>query len=82
MRGIDVQGARVLGLLATRLSRREIGQRLDVSLNSVKSHQRALYRKLLVEDRNTAVKPARELDVFYPPSDTRPIQADPTSSRG
>ena len=47
----------VLGLLATRLSRREIGQCPYVSLNSVKSHQRALYRKLGVEDPNTAVKP-------------------------
>jgi LuxR family maltose regulon positive regulatory protein len=51
----------VLGLLPTRLSRREIGQRLYVSLNTVKTHQRALYRKLGVEDRNTAVKRAREL---------------------
>ena len=47
----------VLGLLLTRLSRREIGQRLYVSLNTVKTHQRALYRKLGVEDRNAAVKP-------------------------
>ena len=51
----------VLGLLATRLSRREIGQRLYVSLNTMKTHQRALYRKLGVEDRNAAVKRAREL---------------------
>src|SRR6185312_15698550 len=36
----------VLRLLATRLSRREIGQHLYVSLNTVKTHQRALYRKL------------------------------------
>ena len=48
-------------LLATRLSRREIGQRLYVSLNTVKIHQRALYRKLGVEDRNAAVNRAREL---------------------
>jgi hypothetical protein len=47
----------VLAQLATRLSRREIGQRLYVSLNTVKSHQRALYRKLDVEDPNTAIKP-------------------------
>ena len=51
----------VLGLLATRLSRREIGQRLYVSLNTVKTHQRALYRKLGVENRNAAVTRAREL---------------------
>jgi LuxR family maltose regulon positive regulatory protein len=51
----------VLGLLATRLSRNEIGQRLYVSLNTVKTHQRALYRKLGVEDRSAAIKRAREL---------------------
>ncbi len=51
----------VLGLLATRLSRREIGQRLYVSLNTVKTHQRALYRKLGVENRHAAVTRAREL---------------------
>ena len=51
----------VLGLLATRLSRREIGQRLYVSLNTVKTHQRALYRKLGVENRSAAVTRAREL---------------------
>jgi LuxR family maltose regulon positive regulatory protein len=54
----------VLRLLATRLSRREIGQRLYVSLNTVKTHQRALYRKLGVEDRNTAVNRARELGLL------------------
>jgi LuxR family maltose regulon positive regulatory protein len=51
----------VLGLLATRLSRREIGQRLYVSLNTVKTHQRAVYRKLGVENRTAAVTRAREL---------------------
>jgi LuxR family maltose regulon positive regulatory protein len=51
----------VLRLLATRLSRREIGQRLYVSLNTVKTHQRALYRKLGVETRSAAVTRARAL---------------------
>ena len=51
----------VLALLATPLSRREIGQRLYVSLNTVKTHQRALYRKLGVENRTAAVARAREL---------------------
>jgi LuxR family maltose regulon positive regulatory protein len=54
----------VLGLLATRLSRREIGQRLYVSLNTVKTHQRALYRKLGVENRAAAVARARELGLL------------------
>jgi LuxR family maltose regulon positive regulatory protein len=54
----------VLRLLATRLSRREIGERLYVSLNTVKTHQRAVYRKLAVEDRGTAVKRGRELGLL------------------
>jgi len=51
----------ILGLLATRLSRREIGQRLYVSLNTVKTHQRAVYRKLGVENRSAAVSRAQKL---------------------
>jgi LuxR family transcriptional regulator, maltose regulon positive regulatory protein len=51
----------VLRLLATRLSRREIGEQLYVSLNTVKTHQRRVYRKLGVEDRVAAVTRAREL---------------------
>jgi LuxR family maltose regulon positive regulatory protein len=54
----------VLRLLATRLSRREIGARLYVSLNTVKTHQRALYRKLGVEHRSAAVSRARELGLL------------------
>jgi LuxR family maltose regulon positive regulatory protein len=54
----------VLALLATRLSRREIGQRLYVSLNTVKTHQRALYRKLAVENRAAAVTRARQLGLL------------------
>ena len=54
----------VLRLLATRLSRREIGERLYVSLNTVKTHQRALYRKLGAENRSAAVDRARELGLL------------------
>jgi LuxR family transcriptional regulator, maltose regulon positive regulatory protein len=54
----------VLRLLATRLSRREIGARLYVSLNTVKTHQRAVYRKLRVEHRSAAVSRARELGLL------------------
>ncbi|CAM3135389.1 LuxR family transcriptional regulator [Mycobacterium intermedium] len=54
----------VLRLLATRLSRREIGERLYVSLNTVKTHQRAVYRKLRVEHRRAAVSRARELGLL------------------
>jgi LuxR family maltose regulon positive regulatory protein len=54
----------VLRLLATRLSRREIGERLYVSLNTVKTHQRAVYRKLGVEHRGAALNRARELGLL------------------
>ena len=54
----------VLRLLATRLSRSEIGARLYVSLNTVKTHQRAVYRKLRVEHRSAAVSRARELGLM------------------
>ena len=54
----------VLRLLPTRLSRREIGARLYVSLNTVKTHQRAVHRKLRVEHRGAAVTRARELGLL------------------
>jgi LuxR family transcriptional regulator, maltose regulon positive regulatory protein len=61
---LTVREQEVLRLLATRLSRREIGQRLYVSLNTVKTHQRALYRKLGVVNRGAAVAHARELGLL------------------
>ena len=54
----------VLRLLATPLSRGEIGAQLYVSVNTVKTHQRALYRKLQVTDRAAAVGRARELGLL------------------
>jgi ATP/maltotriose-dependent transcriptional regulator MalT len=54
----------VLRLLPTRLSRREISARLYVSLNTVKTHQSAVYRKLRVEHRSAAVSRARELGLL------------------
>ncbi|WP_457149164.1 LuxR C-terminal-related transcriptional regulator [Mycobacterium sp. URHB0021] len=68
----------VLALLATRLSRREIGQRLYISLNTVKTHQRALYRKLAVKNRAAAITRARQLGLLsHPP--THPNQTLPTT---
>ena len=49
----------VLRLLATDLSQREIGAELYVSLNTVKSHTRSLFRKLGVASRADAVARAR-----------------------
>jgi len=51
----------VLRLLPTKLSLREIGSSLYVSLNTVKSHARGIYRKLGASSREEAVERAREL---------------------
>lgn len=54
---------RVLRLLTTRLTQREIAQELYVSLNTVKTHARVIYRKLGVSSRSAAVVSARELNL-------------------
>ena len=56
----------LLRLLPTPLSRREISARLYVSLNTVKTHQRGLYRKLGVTERAEAVKRGRDLGLLPP----------------
>jgi len=50
----------VLRLLPTKLSLREIGSALYVSLNTVKSHSKGVYRKLGASSREEAVERARE----------------------
>jgi LuxR family maltose regulon positive regulatory protein len=54
----------VLRLLPTRLSNREIGRELYVSVNTVRSHVHAIYRKLGVATRAKAVTHARELGLL------------------
>ena len=54
----------VLRLLAGDLSTREIGERLFVSPNTVRSHTRALYRKLGANSRSDAVARAITLGVL------------------
>jgi LuxR family transcriptional regulator, maltose regulon positive regulatory protein len=51
----------VLRLLPTRLSQREIGESLYVSVNTVKTHMKSIFRKLDVSTREDAVAKAREL---------------------
>jgi LuxR family maltose regulon positive regulatory protein len=46
---------RVLALMPTHLSFREMGRRLHVSANTVKTHAHAVYRKLNVSSRSDAV---------------------------
>jgi LuxR family maltose regulon positive regulatory protein len=55
---------RVLRLLATDLSKREIGNELYVSVNTVKTHVQHLYAKLDVRTRRQAVERARALDLL------------------
>jgi LuxR family maltose regulon positive regulatory protein len=56
----------VLRGLAAGLSRREIGLELYISLNTVKSHTRELYRKLGATSRAEAVARARALELLEP----------------
>jgi LuxR family transcriptional regulator, maltose regulon positive regulatory protein len=51
----------VLRFLPTQMSQRDISSELYVSLNTVKTHCSAIYRKLGVGDRKSAVQTAREL---------------------
>ena len=57
----------VLRLLSTRLSLREIGNELYVSLNTVKTHTRNIYAKLRVGSRQEAVVRARKLTLIPGP---------------
>ena len=54
----------VLRLLQGTLSLRDIGRELYLSPNTIKTHTRALYRKLGVSDRQDAVAKARELGIM------------------
>ena len=55
----------VLRCLATGLSRREIGEQLYISLNTVKTHTRELYRKLGATSRADAVTSAQSLGLLH-----------------
>jgi LuxR family maltose regulon positive regulatory protein len=51
---------RLLPLLATHLSYRDIGERLHVSRNTVKSEVTSVFRKLGVTSRREAVETAEQ----------------------
>lgn len=54
----------ILGLIASGLSNREIGERLFVSENTVKTHSSRLFDKLSVKRRTQAVQRAKELGLI------------------
>jgi LuxR family maltose regulon positive regulatory protein len=56
----------VLRYLPTMMSNQEIASELCVSVNTVKTHLKAVYRKLDVPDRREAVRRARTLDLLAP----------------
>jgi LuxR family maltose regulon positive regulatory protein len=57
---------RVLHYLSSNLSTREIADELYLSTNTVKTHQRHLYRKLHARSRSQAVERARALGLLAP----------------
>ena len=56
--------SRVLRLLASDLTQREIGAELYVSLNTIKSHTRSIFRNLGASSREQAIARARELELL------------------
>ena len=54
----------MLRLLASELTQREIGTELYLSLNTIKSHTRSIFRKLGGSSREQAVARARELELI------------------
>jgi LuxR family transcriptional regulator, maltose regulon positive regulatory protein len=55
---------RLLPLLATHLSYAEIGDRLIVSRNTVKTHAVSIFRKLGVSSRSEAVEVAEQIGLL------------------
>jgi ATP/maltotriose-dependent transcriptional regulator MalT len=53
--GLSEREAQILAGMATGLSNGEIGQQLDISLDTVKTHARRMFRKLGARDRANAV---------------------------
>jgi LuxR family maltose regulon positive regulatory protein len=64
LRSLTVAEMRVLPLLTTHLSFREIGEQLYISEHTVKSHAISIYRKLGVTSRGAAVQAARRFGLL------------------
>ncbi|HUO84250.1 MAG TPA: LuxR C-terminal-related transcriptional regulator [Thermoanaerobaculia bacterium] len=62
--GITPREHEILGLIAGGLSNREIGERLFVSENTVKTHSSRLFDKLGVRRRTQAVQKGKELGLI------------------
>jgi LuxR family maltose regulon positive regulatory protein len=64
--GLTAAELRLLPLLSTHLSFREIGERLFVSRNTIKTQAISVYRKLGVSSRSEAIARASELGLVGP----------------
>ena len=62
--GLTQREHEILGLIAEGLSNREIGERLFVSENTVKTHSSRLFDKLSVGRRTQAVQKGRDLGLI------------------
>ena len=62
--GITPREHEILGLIAEGLSNREIGERLFVSENTVKTHSSRLFEKMSVSRRGQAVQRGREMGLI------------------
>lgn len=62
---LSSQEERVLRLLAAGLTNPEIAQELVLSVNTVKTHVKSVYRKLNVNSRSAAREAARSLDLHF-----------------
>jgi len=62
--GITPREHEILGLIAQGLSNREIGEKLFVSENTVKTHSSRLFEKMSVSRRVQAVQKGRELGLI------------------
>jgi DNA-binding CsgD family transcriptional regulator len=62
--GITQREHEILGLIAEGLSNREIGERLFVSENTVKTHSSRLFDKMSVNRRLQAVQKAKDLGLI------------------
>lgn len=62
--GLTAREHEILGLIAEGLSNREIGERLFVSENTVKTHSSRLFEKMQVNRRVQAVQKGKELGLI------------------
>jgi LuxR family maltose regulon positive regulatory protein len=69
---------RLVPLLATHMSFREIGEQLHVSRNTVKTQAIAVYRKLGVSSRSDAIERATSLGLVHSvvPLGASPLRGD------